>query len=444
MDIMANLFNICDPLKPPPEGTYVDCSSAQGGTAVVSILARRIRRAIGHTHLLFSGHTGGGKSTELLRLCEQLRNPSGNSDVRFFPVYMDAEDYVSFYDVEVTEILLAIVGSVAESLRESEDIHLESSYLKSRWEEFRDVALTPVEMEKAEFSLSKFAKFTTSLKKADIDSRRKVRERLTPQLPSLLDEINLVFEKARIELKERGYQDLVLVVDNLEKITDVDDSATGRGAYYRVFVVGGEQLSSIAAHTVLTVPLPLIHSPRRTQLVQTFGEEPFVLPMVKIEEENGEPYEEGLELMREVLRRRFKIEGVGETDVFDPDNIFTHLCRMSGGHVRNLLIYFRSASDYVDLLPFTEESVRRGIRQHINAYSRSIPGEHWKLLARLHLDTDKYIPNDDEHQSMLGDLSILEYLNGEELWYAVNPVVRELEKFKRAVEAIKKGGGTHS
>jgi hypothetical protein len=37
---------------------------------------------------------------------------------------------------------------------------------------------------------------------------------------------------------------------------------------------------------------------------------------------------------------------------------------------------------------------------------------------------------------MLGDLSILEYLNGEEPWYAVNPVVRKLEKFKRAAEAI--------
>jgi hypothetical protein len=139
--------------------------------------------------------------------------------------------------------------------------------------------------------------------------------------------------------------------------------------------------------------------------------------MVKIEEKNGEPYEEGLELMREVLRCRFKIAGVEGTKVFDSPDTFTHLCQMSGGHVRNLLIYFRSASDYVDLLPFTEEAVTRGVRQHINAYSRSIPEEHWKLLARLHLDPDKYIPNDDEHQSMLGDLSILEYLNGEEPWY---------------------------
>jgi hypothetical protein len=110
---------------------------------------------------------------------------------------------------------------------------------------------------------------------------------------------------------------------------------------------------------------------------------------------------------------------------------------MSGGHVRNLLIYFRSSLDYVDSLPITKNAVARGIRQHINAYSRSIPEEHWELLARLHIDSDKYIPNDDKHQEMLGDLSILEYMNAEEPWYAVNPVVRELEKFKRAVENTK-------
>jgi len=359
---------------------------------------------------------------------------------------MDADDYVSRHDVEVTEILLAVIGSVAEFLRESEDIHLESGYFKSRWEELKKIASTLVEMEKLEFSLPEFAKFTMSLKKADVDFRRKVREKLNPQLPSLLDEINLVLEKARIELKKRGYQDMVLVVDNLEKIIDVDISPTGRGAYYRVFIVGGEQLNTIAAHAVFTVPLPLINSPQRTSLVQTFGEEPLVLPMVKVEEKDCEhPYEEGLELMREVLRYRFKITGVEETKVFDSPDTFTRLCRMSGGHVRNLLIYFRSASDYVDVLPFTEGAVKRGIRQHINAYSRSIPEEHWELLAKLHLAPDKYIPNDEQHQLMLDYLSILGYLDDEEEpWYTVNPVVRELEKFKSTVEAIREGGGERS
>ena len=47
---------------------------------------------------------------------------------------------------------------------------------------------------------------------------------------------------------------------------------------------------------------------------------------------------------------------------------------------------------------------------------------------------------------MLEHLSVLEYINGSkddpfapsEPWYAVNPIVRELEKFKAAVKALSK------
>ncbi len=92
----------------------------------------------------------------------------------------------------------------------------------------------------------------------------------------------------------------------------------------------------------------------------------------------------------------------------------------------------------MDSLPITAQAVERGVRQHINAFSRSIPEDNWKLLAQLHLNPNKDIPQNDAHQGMLGDLSILEYMNGGEPWYAVNPVVRELEKFKRAVERLEK------
>ena len=440
MDIMKKLYNICDPLKQPPEGTYVDLCSARGDSPhkpVVSILQNRIDRAEKHTHLLFSGHPGSGKSTELLRLCKRLDTASDSSS-RFFPIYIDADKYINRQDVDLTEILLAIVGSLAETLRDEKDIHLESSYLESRWNELKDLAFTDVELEKAEFSLTKYVKFVTKLKQADSKSRLLVREKLSPKLPSILDEINLVLDKARVELKKINYQDLVLVVDNLEKIQDVVDPETKLRTYDRVFITGGEQLSSISAHAIFTVPLPLIHSPQQSSLIQTFGEKPHVLPMVKVEEKNGTPCESGLNLMREVLRKRFNAVEVEDSKVFDSLDTFTYLCLMSGGHVRNLLMYFRSASDHVDSIPFSIDAVKRGIQEHINAYSYSIPENNWKFLAELHLNSDKQIPNDDDHQQMLGDLSILEYRNGGQPWYAVNPVVRELNKFKKAVKELEK------
>jgi len=53
---------------------------------------------------------------------------------------------------------------------------------------------------------------------------------------------------------------------------------------------------------------------------------------------------------------------------------------------------------------------------------------------------------DDDYLSMLNNLSVLEYINGGEddpfapvePWYAANPIVRELQKFKAATSALSK------
>jgi hypothetical protein len=69
-------------------------------------------------------------------------------------------------------------------------------------------------------------------------------------------------------------------------------------------------------------------------------------------------------------------------------------------------------------------------------------------LARLDLSTDQMIlGGDDDYLKMLENLSVLEYINSvggsdpfapAEPWYAVNPIVRELQKFKAAVSALSK------
>jgi hypothetical protein len=63
----------------------------------------------------------------------------------------------------------------------------------------------------------------------------------------------------------------------------------------------------------------------------------------------------------------------------------------------------------------------------------------------LELSGDKKIRNGDpDFLTMLENLSVLEYMNGgdegpfeaAEPWCAVNPVVRELQKFKSAVQDL--------
>ncbi len=108
--------------------------------------------------------------------------------------------------------------------------------------------------------------------------------------------------------------------------------------------------------------------------------------------------------------------------------------------------FVQNACTYVNNLPIPLIAAQKAIQQTVRAYSTAIPEGHWEKLARLDISGDQKIPNgDNDYLVMLENLSVLEYINGggdnpfalAEPWYAVNPIVRELQRFKAAVQTIK-------
>lgn len=74
----------------------------------------------------------------------------------------------------------------------------------------------------------------------------------------------------------------------------------------------------------------------------------------------------------------------------------------------------------------------------MRTYSTCINEAYWDKLAALEHAPDQHIPGgDDDYLTMLENMSILEYINGGsddpigEPWYAVNPIVSELQRFKQ-------------
>ncbi len=58
-------------------------------------------------HRLFTGHRGGGKTTELKRVKQRLE--SGPPGSRLFVSVLDADDTIDLDDVDPTDLVLAIV-----------------------------------------------------------------------------------------------------------------------------------------------------------------------------------------------------------------------------------------------------------------------------------------------------------------------------------------------
>ena len=403
---------------------------------------------------LFSGHIGSGKSSELehLRLALEQTGPAGK---RFFPIFLDAGEYLNDYDVAPSDILLAIVAEVAESLKLKAGIELRDSYFATRFAELRKFLLSDVEVDEVETSLPLWeAKAKIKLLKQAPTAREQVRDHLRPRMPSILSEINTVFDEARLKMRQhkpatgfRPYTDIVLILDNLEKIQRVASREGGEASQRHLFIECAPQLTGFNAHVIYTVPLRLVHS-SGPELERVYGDAPSVLPMIKVAGRGTHaPYPPGRECLRQILQKRAK--GAMLDQVFTPEAL-DWLLTYSGGHVRDLMGYVRQACAEVKSLPIDIRAARRSLNGTIGLYANSLTDVFLTKLARLERSADQRIdPNDRDFGRMLELVAVMEYLNGgvdedtfarATTWFAVNPIVRELPQFKAKLAALDREG----
>jgi hypothetical protein len=120
------------------------------------------------------------------------------------------------------------------------------------------------------------------------------------------------------------------------------------------------------------------------------------------------------------------------TQVFDSLETLEHLCLMSGGHVRNLVLLVQTAIKYneKEALPIQASALHQAIRQLRKTYHDTVNADQWGLLAAVYCT--KKIPNDDVHRSLLFTRCLLEYREVES-WHDVHPVLREVPEFKFAL-----------
>lgn len=446
-DMLKKLYNACDPYLPASAEYYHDCSETRGDSALAQVVQSHLALADDHICFLLSGHIGCGKSSELARLQRSLTEAQPPRAC-YFPILIDVSEYLDDFDVSATDILLAIVTELADTLRSNLNVELKDNYFTKRLNEIKQFFLSDVEIKEGELALG-FAKAKVQRLKKDPTARQKVRAILEPKMSTMLEEINLVFDEARLAVKKhkpgpanQPCSDLVIILDNLERIRKISDVEEGLASQRELFLERYTQLTGMRAHFIYTVPLRLVRSSDGPQLEQRYGPM-FVLPMIKvIARGTRQPYNPGVESMRAILQKR-----LGDLAL---DQAFTaealdFLLAYSGGHVRNLMIFVQNACTYTTSLPIPLGAVQKAIRQTVNTYSSGIPEHHWEKIARLDLSSDQRIPNGDgDHLKMLENLSILEYVNGgdadpfaeAEPWYAVNPIVRELRKFKEAAKTV--------
>ena len=275
-------------------------------------------------------------------------HPTSQHD-RYFPVLLNADDYLDRYDVAPADILLAIVSELADTLRTKVGLELKDNYFTRRLEEVKQFFLSDVELSEGTLSLGD-TKLKIQRLKRDPAARQRVREALQPQMSTMLEEMNTVFDEARIALKKikpqadgQSYTDIVLILDNLEKIQRMNGQKEGLESQRELFIERAPQLTGLQTHVIYTVPLRLVRSDG-PQLQQPYGIAPFVLPMVKVIERGTQrPFQSGTDCLRVLLKKR--LSGLALDEAFTPEAV-DFLLKYSGGHVRNLMMFVREACTY--------------------------------------------------------------------------------------------------
>lgn len=397
---------------------------------------------------LFTGHIGCGKSTELLRLKQELEAE------QFHVVYFESSEDLEMADVDIGDVLLAIARRVSQSLDQitiaepkglRQLLQGAAKLLQTEFE-VTDVEVGLPEgfgMEGLKFSANNEGEFSLALGIGKITTRAKndaaLRERLNgylgPQKTKLLESINRELLKPAIaQLKERGKRGLVVIMDNLDRV-DNAQKPFGRPQQEYLFIDQGECLSKLHCHMVYTMPLALKFSSEYGRLTQRFSQDARVLPMVPVQFADGSECAEGMELLRQmVLSRAFPTlehdqRMAALTEVFESREALDRLCRISGGHVRDLL---RLLNDWIKRggrhLPLTMDKLEAVIRAQRNEMRLQISDEEWELLRQVR--QRKTVGGYEGYQTLIHSRLVFEYRDRGESWFDVNPILAETHELQ--------------
>lgn len=377
---------------------------------------------------LFSGYIGTGKSTELKRLAQLLR------DKDYIVLYSDAQRYHDLaHPIAIEELLVILAGAFGEAAGE----HLRKKDLdaKSYWQRFLDFLQTEINPESVTVKLG-----VADLKLNVMHGRPfwlKVRDALGTIIDRLRQDAHAFVGEVVAALKRRSPEALgvVFLFDSLERLRGPENEfKSTMDSVVRVLIQYADFLKLPNCHVVLTVPpyAELI----RPDLSYKYDNLFRVLPAIKVLERGPAvtPFPDGILAMATIVEKRIpadRIFGPGRRELLEK------LIISSGGHVRTLLLFLRELlmGTLRGGLPVTESEVERVIELYAERARNSIRPEGVHLLDSVRRRTTL----DEIQDTELGLLAryidshlVLCYQNGEG-WFEVHPLVREHVR-RRAAE----------
>lgn len=416
---LDDAVRLCDPFTPldPTVDNALrgDLNAIRGGDRLAEIV-RNIRRSGGTPTLHFlTGHLGSGKTTELLRMKQRLIHAEGKAPANTV-LFLDADAMLDRHDIDLEDIVVALWSVLFR-----EKPKAAAAVLAPVWQRQVQGALANFVVNLPDKVPEAIGAVLGQLKLPGLEQRQKLRVAVGSVLNALIEGLNGALAK----IKEDEAGSVVLLLDNLEKL-----SQGQRAGVERLYLERMGALKELDAHLVITVPLYLCYAAAGASLIGLYGGEVVVLPMVKVRKrksEGGGDDPAGLAAMADVLERRVDFGALFE----DGHAAAEHIARLSGGCIRHALRMVQGAANQHDDPPVIRASVERAAAGIQADFERALP-EAWVSVLRAVAKDNRFPDNcpEETKRELLRHLFVLEYQNGDpDPWYAVHPLVERCRKY---------------
>ncbi|MEM1115640.1 MAG: P-loop NTPase fold protein [Bacteroidota bacterium] len=437
---VTEAFNAVNPNRPlsSDDPRYADFTEWRSPMPIADRLANLIvwpskATPPEHVKVLFTGHKGSGKSTELRRLAAKLEAEG------FFVVYFDAATEIDMGGVSYADVLLALMYQLVSAIHDSPvEASIKVEAVDSLRQRLAKITVDRTQTTESEIEAESgvevtpgipglfkiLSRLTVRLRGGESE-KRSLRQEIDGDIGLFLEELNDLIRDLQIRLREHQSLGLVVIVDSLDRVIlkTIDDEGR-RTTHRELFIEHAEHLMAPACSMVYTIPVSLLNN---QNVANVWGTTPELLPMVKVHDQEGNDSSDALDAMVDAVSLRIDIDSV-----FENSEDVRSLCRMSGGHLRDLMRLIRQACSYTaDGEKISTEAVRNAIQEIVNGYQRSILDSELPRLVEIH--RTHHLPNHEDCEDLPLKLLVLEYRNGQP-WHDVHPAVLQTALFQDAAQ----------
>jgi len=243
---------------------------------------------------------------------------------------------------------------------------------------------------------------------------------LEGSLDTLYDAINQeLLPGARSQLGELGYADILIIVDQLDRIPPDDDR------HRLVFLEGRGKLKALDLHVLYTAPIEYAFSRACPTLENEYGEI-LGLPLIPVTAADATVRAEAVALTKQIALERIGGCGATESELFESPRALDELVALSGGHLRTLFLLVRTAIERSELkAPLSDEHMQRVISGLAAKYLDPLEKPEREVALRVH-ETNARPADDamlDRFYDLLRDQYVFTYWSGDERWYDWNPLL---------------------